>query len=219
MADDQITHPGDVVEKGKIKLPMWAWVVIGAGALGVGYIMYRKYQAGSAAATQQNSATPTTGTGSPLYSDPTTILPMFQGSSALTDQQFDKLAQDNPPLPYRLYTVTGKGSYKIPQASGSTSASGPVNDQWPTGVAIAAMGLSPNDIVNISYYAALITMENLGQLSPYPVGTTLRVPVNWSGPANLNNTVAPVSTQYLYDPNTSAGTSSPNNGQGTTAGK
>jgi hypothetical protein len=215
MAD--MTHPGDTVTKDKIKLPLWMWAVGGAVVLGVGYFWYRSRQ--KAAATP---AADTSGTTNPLYANPTTILPMFQGGQApvnkVTDQQFDTLLQNNPPLPYQMYTVTGKGPYTVHMANdpnGVASNGQPVNDQWPSGAAIAALGLSGNDLFNISYYATMITLENLGLMAPYPIGTQLRIPYTGPKPA-LPNAQTATNMQYLYQPQTSAGTSAPtapNSGQ------
>lgn len=209
---DHVTHPGDVVTKDKIRMPMWVWIVVGTVVVAGGYWFYKNRQTAAQAASQQAASTSNVPTANGLYQDPTTILPMFQGSSApvqaITDQQFDTLAQDNPPLPYLLYTVTGNGSYKIPTIGGGTAPAGPVNDQWPAGAAIAALGLSPNDLLNISYYATMITLENLGELSPYPVGTQLRIPYNGPKPSLASSQAAP-NMQYLYNPQSATGTSAP----------
>lgn len=79
MADSDITHLGDPTTKDKIKLPMWAWIAGGAVVLGVGYFYYRSRQSAAAAAANTATTVPTSG-----YVDPTTILPMFQGTQPAT---------------------------------------------------------------------------------------------------------------------------------------
>lgn len=77
---DHPTGLGDIVSKDKIKLPLWMWVVGGAAALGIGVFVYRARKAQTAAASAPPAATPAPA--GPTYQDPTTILPIFQGSTA-----------------------------------------------------------------------------------------------------------------------------------------
>lgn len=180
MAEDP-TRPGEVVTKGKIKLPLWAWAVVGGVILGGGYLFYKRRQTAAAAAANTTATTPATATG---YQSPTTILPMFQGTQPMTGQQFQQLQAANPPLPYSIYTVTGQGHYQL-QAAGA-----PITDQWPAGAVISAYGLSTSDILNIDFYATILTLMNPGVTSPYPVGTKLRMPYNGTTTAP-NTTPAP----------------------------
>lgn len=171
-------------------LPVWGWaVVVGVLFMG-GYYVYKSRKA-AAASTSSTAATgtPATATG---YANPTTILPIFQGStpgtSTPTNQQFQQLQAANPPLPDSVYTVKGTGAYQIPtQAGGLASNGATINDQWPAGAIISAYNLSPADLLNISVYSALLMMMNPGLTAPYPVGTQLRMPYN--GTVAAPNTV------------------------------
>lgn len=157
MADAPLTptHPGDVVTKDKIKLPLWMWVVGGAIAVGLTFYVYkaRKASAAQQAANAQTSTNPVPTQGA--Y-DPTTILPMFQGGGTTVGAV--PTTSDNTNLPYTTYTVTGNG------------------DTTPQLVAIKVMQLDPSDSANISYYSTLILLENPTVTPPYPTGTQLRVP-------------------------------------------
>jgi hypothetical protein len=143
--------------------PTWAWIVGGAATVGVIYVLYRRYRAAQTAAAA-NTAAAGAAAANPVgatdqYSTPVTILPMFQGGPSYPAPT--TTASQLPPT--TGYTVTG-----------ATTPS----DQWPAGVAIAAYKLTKGDAIDASYYAVLITLANPGQQPPYPVGTTLQIPIN-----------------------------------------
>lgn len=83
---EEPTRPSEVVTKDRIKLPLWMWIVVGGIVLGGTVYVYK---ARKASAAQQAAANATTTPSGPtpaqsLYADPTTILPMFQGTAVNT---------------------------------------------------------------------------------------------------------------------------------------
>ena len=170
--------------RGGFTLPTWGWIAVAVG--GVGFVAWYYIKGKNGAAAAAPAATTGTATASG-YTSPTTILPIFQGSTAgtnsLTNAQFQQLQQANPPLPDAVYTVKGTGAYAIPtQAGGPASNGGTINDQWPAGAVIAAYNLSPTDLLNISVYSTLLMIMNPGLTAPYPVGTQLNMPYNGTSP-------------------------------------
>lgn len=165
-------------------LPTWGWIAIAGGVVAFAAWYYIRGKQGASAASTQASTSPA---GTAGYTSPTTILPIFQGSTpgtnGLSNAQFQQLQQANPPLPDAVYTVKGTGSYQIPtQAGGAASNGGAINDQWPAGAVIAAYNLSPSDLLNISVYSTLLMVMNPGLTAPYPVGTQLKMPFNGTVP-------------------------------------
>lgn len=163
-------HPtgiGEVVEKGKIKLPLWAWAVIGGVVIGGGYWFYKKRQAAAAAA---NSASGTTTTASSAgYTDPTTILPMFQGD-VVSEQQFQDLYNQvqqlaSPATPTKPYTVTAQ------QISGNW-------DSNAIGLATIVYGLKDPTEQDATLGAAQIVEANpqINWAQPLSKGTTVNIP-------------------------------------------
>lgn len=170
MADDHVTRPGEVLPKDKIRLPMWAWAVLGGVVLGGGYLFYRHRQAASAAATQAAAQANNPTASSAGYQTPTTILPIFQGGQPATGPTDSWAVQqyNHPPLPVAGYTVTGQVH---------------PTDQYPGGVVMAAYGVPITDTQDIATFIPLIMLLNPGLSVPYPVGTHLRIPA-WPGDPN-----------------------------------
>lgn len=176
------TGVSEVTTKGKIRLPLWAWAVVGGVVLGGGYLIYSRRKAAAAAAAA--AATPTSGdqTGTSAgFTDPTTILPIFSGSqpTLAPPPAAQGIPQALSDLTIGKYTVTGKLAYYAPSSLGGSN---PVTDRYPGGVAAIVYGLAGNphnpDVINIAADTVFITLQNPDKIPPYANGTVINYTVH-----------------------------------------
>lgn len=178
------TGLNEVTTKGKIRLPLWGWGVVGLGVAGGGLLIYLRHRksAAAAAAAAAQPAAPDPTAASAGFSTPTTILPIFQGTqpaTPATPSASGGIPSAIADLNMGSYTVTGRLAYYSPASLGGTPA---VTDAYPSGVAAIVYGLAGNphnpDIINIASQLVFITLANPGKIPPYPKGTVLQYPIH-----------------------------------------
>jgi hypothetical protein len=160
-------------------IPLWLWGILVLALV----VFYKQWAANKAASTQSNTAS-TTST-SAANQTPPFIIQNYPASS--WGGGGTTATAGGLPTATQQYTVTG-----------TTTPS----DQYPQGVAVAAYQLKTTD-PQVAYYAALITLENPGISSPYPVGTVLNIPVNQNLPATpqgATSTTLPLNSIYWSFP-------------------